>query len=207
MENGDMKDIDLDFQKDQNWDLAFCVFQQKSRLHLNFSLVFGKCPKLTPSWLLTLILKRSGKAVPHSYIMTVGLHWFVINYSILLCLPVVWKWSITKLRGWNCVFVFISFKPDEWHHVTFTFANNSFMSCALTPSCQGHFHPYTVPYSLTSYQCSANVTPRMLSSSSERRLALPPVQVRQSRLFSFVVPRWWNELPSTTRAGASLSTF
>ena len=24
---------------------------------------------------------------------------------------------------------------------------------------------------------------------------------------SFVVPRWWNELPSTTRAGASLSTF
>ena len=50
----------------------------------------------------------------------------------------------------------------------------------------------------------ANVTPRMLRSSSERRLALPSVQVRQSRLFSFVVPRWWNELPSTTRAGASL---
>src|SRR4029434_1649352 len=25
--------------------------------------------------------------------------------------------------------------------------------------------------------------------------------------YSFVVPRWWNELPSTTRAGASLSTF
>src|SRR4029434_9373780 len=46
----------------------------------------------------------------------------------------------------------------------------------------------------------ANVTPRMLRSSSERRLALPSVQVRQSRLFSFVVPRWWNELPSTTRA-------
>ena len=53
----------------------------------------------------------------------------------------------------------------------------------------------------------ANVTPRMLRSSSERRLALPSVQARQSRLFSFVVPRWWNELPSTTRAGASLSTF
>src|SRR4029434_1653372 len=33
------------------------------------------------------------------------------------------------------------------------------------------------------------------------------VNVRQSRLFSFVVPRWWNELPSTTRAGVSLSTF
>src|SRR4029434_7959835 len=47
----------------------------------------------------------------------------------------------------------------------------------------------------------ANVTPRMLRSSSERRLALPSVQVRQSRLFSFVRPE------STTRAGASLSTF
>src|SRR4029434_2657528 len=33
----------------------------------------------------------------------------------------------------------------------------------------------------------ANVTPRMLRSSSERRLALPSVQARQSRLFSFVV--------------------
>src|SRR4029434_2682728 len=53
----------------------------------------------------------------------------------------------------------------------------------------------------------ANVTPRMLRSSSEPRLALPSVQARQSRLFSFVVPRWWNELPSTTRAGASLSAF
>ena len=38
-------------------------------------------------------------------------------------------------------------------------------------------------------------------------LALPSVQERQSRLFSFIVPRWWNELPSTTRAGASHSTF
>src|SRR4029434_5119942 len=47
----------------------------------------------------------------------------------------------------------------------------------------------------------ANVTPRTLRSSSERRLALPSVQARQSKLFSFVVPRWWNELPSTTRAG------
>ena len=35
----------------------------------------------------------------------------------------------------------------------------------------------------------ANVAPRMLRSSSERRLALLSVQVRQSRLFSFVVPR------------------
>src|SRR4029434_1304430 len=40
----------------------------------------------------------------------------------------------------------------------------------------------------------ANVTPRTLRSSSERRLALPSVQARQSRLFSFVVSRWWNKL-------------
>ena len=53
----------------------------------------------------------------------------------------------------------------------------------------------------------ANVTPRTLRSSSERRLALPPVQARQSRLFSFVVPHWWNKLPSSIRAGASLSTL
>src|SRR4029434_6513944 len=60
------------------------------------------------------------------------------------------------------------------------------------------------------YWCArvrANVTPRMLHSPNERRLALPSVQAPQSRLFPFVVPRWWNELPSTTRAGASLSTF
>src|SRR4029434_1895313 len=53
----------------------------------------------------------------------------------------------------------------------------------------------------------AIVTPRTLRSSSERRLALLSVQAWQSKLFSFVVQRWWNELPSTTRAGASLSTF
>src|SRR4029434_167176 len=54
---------------------------------------------------------------------------------------------------------------------------------------------------------TANHTPTTLRSSSERRLALPVVHARQPRLFSFVVPRWWNELPSTTRAGRSLSTF
>src|SRR4029434_2924013 len=47
----------------------------------------------------------------------------------------------------------------------------------------------------------ANVTPRTLRSSSERRVALQSLQARQSKLFSFVVPCWWNELPSTTRAG------
>src|SRR4029434_6504514 len=55
--------------------------------------------------------------------------------------------------------------------------------------------------------CKGKCYTRMLRSSSERSLALPSVQVWQSRLFSFVVPHGWNELPSTTRAGASLSIF
>ena len=46
----------------------------------------------------------------------------------------------------------------------------------------------------------------MLRSSSERRLALPSVQVPTAIQNFQIVPRWWNELPSTTRAGASLST-
>ena len=51
----------------------------------------------------------------------------------------------------------------------------------------------------------ANVTPRMLRSSNERHLALPSVQVGYGNPeFSSVVPRWWNELPSSTRAGPSL---
>ncbi|XP_071348004.1 uncharacterized protein [Trachinotus anak] len=48
---------------------------------------------------------------------------------------------------------------------------------------------------------------RPLRSSTERRLALPPIRSRQSKLFSHVVPRWWNALPLPTRAGASLSNF
>ena len=36
----------------------------------------------------------------------------------------------------------------------------------------------------------ANVTPRMPRSPHECHLALPSVQLRQSRLFSFVIPRW-----------------
>ena len=50
----------------------------------------------------------------------------------------------------------------------------------------------------------ANVTPRMLRSSNERRLALPSVQVRQSRIFSFVVQRWWNEMLSTSSSSLPL---
>ncbi|XP_076155180.1 uncharacterized protein LOC143138640 [Alosa pseudoharengus] len=50
-------------------------------------------------------------------------------------------------------------------------------------------------------------TSRPLRSSDERRLALPPVRSGQSKLFSSVVPRWWNTLPVPTRAGTSLSIF
>jgi len=44
-----------------------------------------------------------------------------------------------------------------------------------------------------------------LWSSQDCRLAVPTPRSRQSRLFSRVVPRWWNDLPSATRTGASLS--
>ena len=47
----------------------------------------------------------------------------------------------------------------------------------------------------------ANVTPRMLRSSSERRLALPSVQARQSRLFSFVVPVGGMNYPALPEQG------
>ena len=43
--------------------------------------------------------------------------------------------------------------------------------------------------------------------SKHCRLAVPTPRSRQSKLFSCVVPRWWNDLPSTTRTGASLSIF
>ena len=53
----------------------------------------------------------------------------------------------------------------------------------------------------------AYVTTRSLRSSQECRLAVPTPRLRQSKLFSCVVPRWWNDLPSATRTGASLSIF
>ena len=53
----------------------------------------------------------------------------------------------------------------------------------------------------------AYVTTRSLRSSQDCRLAVPTPRLRQSKLFSCVVPRWWNDLPSTTRTGASLSIF
>ncbi|XP_071389800.1 uncharacterized protein, partial [Centroberyx affinis] len=46
-----------------------------------------------------------------------------------------------------------------------------------------------------------------LRSAMERRLVLPPQQGPKSlaRLFSSVVPRWWNELPNSIRSAESLS--
>ena len=53
----------------------------------------------------------------------------------------------------------------------------------------------------------AYVTTRSLRSSKDCRLAVATPRSRQSRHFSGVVPRWWNDLPSATRTGASLSIF
>uniref|UniRef100_A0A3B1K4M6 Reverse transcriptase domain-containing protein n=1 Tax=Astyanax mexicanus TaxID=7994 RepID=A0A3B1K4M6_ASTMX len=53
----------------------------------------------------------------------------------------------------------------------------------------------------------AYATSRPLRSSNERRLALPNIHTKQSRLFSYRVPQWWNKLPSTTRSGESLTIF
>ena len=53
----------------------------------------------------------------------------------------------------------------------------------------------------------AYVTTRSLRSSKGCRLAVSTRRLRQYRLFSCVVPRWWNDLPSATRTGASLSIF
>ena len=50
---------------------------------------------------------------------------------------------------------------------------------------------------------------RSLRSAKERRLALPSQNGPRSRarLFSSVVPRWWNELPNSIRSAESLSIF
>ena len=50
---------------------------------------------------------------------------------------------------------------------------------------------------------------RSLRSANERRLVLPPQRGPKSlaRLYSSVVPRWWNELPNSIRSAQSLSIF
>ena len=53
----------------------------------------------------------------------------------------------------------------------------------------------------------AYVPTRSLRSSKDCRLAVPTPRSRQSRSFSCVVLRWWNDLQSGTRTGASLSIF
>ncbi|XP_066530386.1 uncharacterized protein [Hoplias malabaricus] len=51
------------------------------------------------------------------------------------------------------------------------------------------------------------VSARPLRSSKERQLTRPTPRTGQSRLFSSLIPRWWNELPSTIRATETLSAF
>ncbi|KAG7473975.1 hypothetical protein MATL_G00101630 [Megalops atlanticus] len=66
---------------------------------------------------------------------------------------------------------------------------------------------------MLAYTVTSGSAPKYLSSIiqaySPSRLALPSLHTRQpqSRLFSYVVPRWWNELPYAIRAGVSLSIF
>ncbi|XP_051806519.1 uncharacterized protein LOC127534691 [Acanthochromis polyacanthus] len=50
---------------------------------------------------------------------------------------------------------------------------------------------------------------RPLRSACERRLVLPAQRgsISLARLFSTVVPKWWNKLPNSVRSAESLSTF
>ena len=53
------------------------------------------------------------------------------------------------------------------------------------------------------------VPARELRSSNTNRLAVPPARSKryQAKLFSVIVPQWWNKLPEATRLASSLSTF
>ncbi|XP_027140117.1 uncharacterized protein LOC109140565 [Larimichthys crocea] len=55
----------------------------------------------------------------------------------------------------------------------------------------------------------AHVPTRALRSTHTNRLVVPsPLAKRgHSKLFSVVVPKWWNDLPTATRTATSLSTF
>lgn len=48
---------------------------------------------------------------------------------------------------------------------------------------------------------------RPLRSAKERCLTRPTPRTGQSRLFTSVVPRWWNDLPTASRTTDTLSTF
>lgn len=50
---------------------------------------------------------------------------------------------------------------------------------------------------------------RSLRSASERRLVVPSQRGSKSlsRTFSFTIPGWWNDLPTTIRNAGSLSIF
>ncbi|KAL2086350.1 hypothetical protein ACEWY4_017409 [Coilia grayii] len=50
---------------------------------------------------------------------------------------------------------------------------------------------------------------RELRSFNTNRLAVPPARSKrhQAKLFSVIVPQWWNKLPEATRLASSLSTF
>lgn len=86
---------------------------------------------------------------------------------------------------------------------------------ALAPRIQ--HKAVTLAYNITSGSApaylsiipKAYIPSRALRSYNTSRLAVPSPQTRQghSKLFSVVVPQWWNNLPVATRATTSLSTF
>uniref|UniRef100_A0A0F8AHH6 Putative RNA-directed DNA polymerase from transposon X-element n=1 Tax=Larimichthys crocea TaxID=215358 RepID=A0A0F8AHH6_LARCR len=55
----------------------------------------------------------------------------------------------------------------------------------------------------------AHVPTRALRSAHTNRLVVPSPLAKRgySKLFSVVVPKWWNDLPTATRTATSLSTF
>lgn len=53
----------------------------------------------------------------------------------------------------------------------------------------------------------ANITLVLLHFTYKCCLLKSSVQAQQSKMFSYLVPHWWNDLLSTVRAGATLSLF
>ena len=75
------------------------------------------------------------------------------------------------------------------------FSQNQFQNTGSAPSYLSELiQPYTPA--------------RSLRSSEERLLYRADVTTRsQSRLFAFILPQWWNEMPNSIRSATSLDSF
>src|SRR4029434_5260610 len=101
-------------------------------------------------------------------------------------------------------------KWNHWVYMTFKNTETLFTSCTCCQETSSYILCTCSTLKRFSQNGSKFISVQSLHGDSDAiqvshkqwcsRLALPSVQARQSRLFSFVVPRWWNELPSTTRA-------